>query len=212
MNAKYHIELIFRSIGNYFSAKALKIITKSNLRQDSIFGQIGHDEFHFDNNAIIEGNRYIDQQRVIIYNSLLINKPIKAWKAFGCLLHAAQDFYAHTNYVDLWKTKQDNEFKDKENLNFLDIEILSHPFLYSHTPYFPLDYIISAIPGTGKLLTKYLPDNSHAKMNLDSPDSGDDFHLAFSAAFGRTKHEYSVIKNFLTLKDNALLDLFNDKK
>lgn len=211
MNAQHHIKLINNALKQYFSPVALKVIIKSNLRQDSVFGQIGHNEYHFDNNAIDEGNRFIKSQRVKIYTYLIINKPKKAWQAFGRLLHAAQDFYAHTNYVNLWQNKQNNKLLLKENLNYLDNEILDHPFLYSHTPYFPLDYIISAIPSTGKYLTKYLPKNSHAKMNLDSPASGEDFEWAFLAALGRTEYEYSVIRNFLITKDSSLLDLFNDK-
>ena len=212
MDSKYHIELVEKALADYFSSEALKVIIKSNLNQDSIFGQFGHNEFHFDNNAIIEGTRYINSQRIKVYNYLLINLPGKAWKAFGCLLHAAHDFYAHTNYIDLLKIKNNTEIFSIDNLDFLDDEILSHFFLYSHTAYFPLDYLISAIPFTGKYLTKYLPENSHAKMNLDSPSSGDNFQWAFMAALCRTKHEYSLIEKFLLTKDRSLLALFTDKE
>ncbi|HQV63388.1 MAG TPA: hypothetical protein PKV19_05255, partial [Anaerolineales bacterium] len=58
-----HEEMTREALGEHFSPRALEIIIAANRKQDAIRGQIGHDEFHFDNNAIEKGLRYINEQR-----------------------------------------------------------------------------------------------------------------------------------------------------
>lgn len=50
MYKTYHIKITRQAIGNSFSPHALEIITRSNLGQDDLAGQIGRPEFHFDDN------------------------------------------------------------------------------------------------------------------------------------------------------------------
>ena len=62
----YHIEICQRALGNFFSPRALRKIISANVAQDGLLGQIGHPEFHFDDNAIDLGYAYIEKQRQII--------------------------------------------------------------------------------------------------------------------------------------------------
>ena len=88
------------------SPRALEMMIKANLNQDNLLGQIGHDEYHFDNNAFEKSYAYIEEQRALTVSSLIAKDAPAAWSAFGRLTHTAQDFYAHTNYIDLWLARQ----------------------------------------------------------------------------------------------------------
>src|SRR4026208_738308 len=102
MLTKYHIEILSDALADCFSSRALSAISKANVNQDSLSGQFGHDEFHFDNNAFEKSYAYIEKQRALTVSSLQKADADSAWAAFGRFLHTAQDFYAHSNYVTLW--------------------------------------------------------------------------------------------------------------
>ena len=109
MFAQYHIEINQAALGELFGPTALAAINQANLRQDSLIGQIGHPEYHFDDgrkagvSALADGLAFVDRQQQLLLTSLQQNNPPEAWKAFGRLGHAVQDFYAHSNYVALWR-------------------------------------------------------------------------------------------------------------
>ena len=102
----FHVEMMQLALGDKFSARALEKIIAANLYQDRLRGQIGHDEYHFDNNAFEKSYAYIEEQRALTISSLMANDVSSAWSAFGRLTHTAQDFYAHSNYIDLWLARQ----------------------------------------------------------------------------------------------------------
>ncbi|MGE5462371.1 MAG: hypothetical protein ACM3PS_03395, partial [Syntrophothermus sp.] len=102
MLQKYHVEILQQALAGKFSPVALAQITKTNINQDRVSAQLGHDEYHFDNNAFEKSNAYIEEQRSLVISSLQEENVKAAWSAFGRLTHTAQDFYAHTNYIDLW--------------------------------------------------------------------------------------------------------------
>ncbi|MCK7481641.1 MAG: hypothetical protein M0C28_34065 [Candidatus Moduliflexus flocculans] len=91
-----------RSLGGRFSPRAMSVIIQANVGQDRLAGQVGHDEFHFDNNAFEKTYAYIEEQRALVVSSLKSGDANSAWQAFGRFLHSAQDFYAHSNYITLW--------------------------------------------------------------------------------------------------------------
>src|SRR4030095_6091556 len=102
MLQKYHIEILQKALGDIFSAAALTKIIEANVYQDRLTAQIGHDEYHFDNNAFEKSYAYIEEQRALVISSLQASDAAAAWSAFGRLTHTVQDFYAHSNYIDLW--------------------------------------------------------------------------------------------------------------
>ena len=234
MKTAYHITITQTVLSDKMSDEALESITTANINQDNWRGQFGHPEFHFDDSTFGEGNRYIEEQRKIAYYALSNGDQQEAWCAFGRLLHSAQDFYAHSNYVHLWVLKylsaavssgkfpisdqtQGNEKqittefmhtylhrnttfdtkKIQKQIQPLDDEILSHPALFSGQIYMPWDFLYY-LPVFNPIIAAFIPNNSHAKMNLDSPESGALFEIAISAAIKRSRHEFSYFLSGLS--------------
>lgn len=192
-----HEEMTQEALGAYFSQQALEIIIAANLKQDALPGQIGHDEFHYDNNAIEKGNRYIVEQRGFVIASLLSPGVLSAWIAFGRLIHTAQDFYAHTNYVSLWFEQVGEEPTSPEHIAPLEASLLKSPMLHTGRIYFPID-LLYFVPFMRNIALTLAPPDSHARMNLDSARQGARFAYARSAAIKRTLHEYELLQKILT--------------
>jgi hypothetical protein len=172
-----------------FSPNALEKIIAANLYQDRLLGQIGHDEYHFDGNAFEKSYAYVEGQRALTASSLMANDAPSAWSAFGRLTHAVQDFYAHSNYVDLWLAFQpDGGVPTPSEIDPMEPDVIDTPALRSGKIY-PLEALNLIRPI--KPFVKYLlPRDSHAWMNLDSPKQGPNFTYAFQAAVKRTKIEF----------------------
>jgi len=204
----YHIETTRLALGDQFSSRALEKITAANLHQDRLLGQIGHDEYHFDGSAFEKSNQYVEEQRALTISSLAANHAPSAWSAFGRLTHAVQDFYSHSNYVDLWLSSHSNGTRPTPSeIDPVDPDIINTPTLRSGTIYLPLEalyYFHSLRP----FVLRILPCDSHAWMNLDSPEQGSNFEYAFQAGAKRTSIEFEKTKKNLP-KD--LFALFVDK-
>jgi len=61
-----HAEIVRRALDGILSPRALEIIITANIGQDALNGQLGHDEFHYDNNAFQKSRAYLDEQRALI--------------------------------------------------------------------------------------------------------------------------------------------------
>ena len=202
-----HAEVTRRALGERVGRRALNAIVASNVRVDDLVNQFGHDAFHFDNNAFESSRAHIDEQRALIRPALERGDAGSAWRAFGRLTHTAQDFYAHSNYVDLWLACQPNGMRPAAGeIDPLDDTLVENPSLRSGKLYLPLG-ILSFIPGLSKLVMPFLPRDSHAWMNLDSPSCGPLFEYAFEAAVKRTKYEFDLTGSGLGAE---LLSLFRD--
>lgn len=210
MELIYHTEICQKALPSLFSQSALDIIIKANHRQDGIFtGLLGHPEYHFDGNKFEESWAFVKNQHGILQTTLKTNEEIeKAWKAFGSLLHAVQDFYAHSNYVKLWLTKYSpaQSFSVKD-FNGLDESILDSPDLRSSIVYYPLE-ALTYFEFMRPLLRPLLPEDSHANMNLDSPIMGPLFLYAMEGARQRSKYEYDLVIQNL---NPAQIDRFHGK-
>lgn len=74
-------------------------LSNAQWRQDIV--ALRHSAAHFDNCAIAESADFV-KERVRVADELIAEgKPKQAMAALGQGLHALQDFYAHTNYVEL---------------------------------------------------------------------------------------------------------------
>jgi hypothetical protein len=196
-----HADITRKALEKTFDPKVLEIVIRANKNQDAIKGQIGHPEYHFDNNKISESQRYLQKQRDSVVILICQMALRSAWVAFGRLLHTAQDFYAHTNYIALWLDQFEGGIcPSADEVNPLDELTLSNPQLRSGRLYYPLE-LLSFIPVIRKTVIPLLPRDSHAWMNLDSPASGEKFPYAFSAAVKRTIAELEYIKGILALED-----------
>jgi len=192
-----HEDMTLEALGSRFSPRAIEIILAANRSQDDLRNQIGHDEIHFDNNAIEAGNRYIIEQRGHVIASLLSPGVLSAWIAFGRLIHTAQDFYSHTNYVALWLDQFEGAQPAPPEIDPVQKSLLQSPSLRSGKIHFPLDWLYF-VPFLRKFALSRLPEDSHAKMNLDSPAQGDRFAYTRAAAVKRTAYEFDLLKNILT--------------
>lgn len=192
-----HEEMTREALAPYFSARALETIIAANRKQDALRNQVGHDEIHFDNNAIEKGNRYINEQRGYVLATLMGQGILSAWIAFGRLLHTAQDFYSHTNYISIWLSQHEGTPPPPLEIDPVQRDILRSPSLHSGKIYFPMDALYF-VPFLREFSLKLLPENSHGKMNLDSPQQGPKFVYARAAAVKRSQHELDVLQKLLT--------------
>lgn len=187
MDARYHHQILARALSQHVSRRALEAVYRANFGQDNPLGGLfGHPEYHFDENAIAEGFAYIEECRMMAARA---ESPEEAWAAFGRLTHAAQDFYAHSNYVRLWVERLDGQLQPPETLDGLDPSLLKHPRLMTCRMYWPLEAFYF-IPGLGPLVKRFLPRDAHAWMNLDNPKTGRLFPYGMEAAVQRTVAEY----------------------
>ncbi len=201
MHEDYHVRMITQALEAEFSQRALQTIIKANLGQDGLWGLVGHPEFHFDDNRFAESYAYMDRQRQEIAAALSAGKAQVAWRAFGRLLHTAQDFYAHSNYVQLWLTGR-SPVPAPEEIDALEAAILDSPALVSGRLYFW--ELFSLIPGLEPLSRRLLPADSHAWMNLDTPERGALFPYALAAASKRTWLEYERLAASLDDRQRAM--------
>ena len=189
----YHRLITTQALSEYFSPQALEGIISANLGQDHwLHGQIGHPEYHFDQNAFLESWAYIERNRTSVRLALEVGNALMAQQALGRLTHAAQDFYAHTNYVARWLRRfPEKQWPPPDEIDAFDDTLLNDPDLQSGKIYWPLEPF-SWIPGIGRFILPLLPRDSHAWMNLDSPARGLAFAYAFAAAVKRTHYEYEL--------------------
>jgi len=189
MLTQYHIEIMLNSLGDRFGPRAMSAIIAANINQDRLGGQFGHDEFHFDNNAFEKSHAYMEEQRQIAITSLQSNDASSAWSAFGRFLHTAQDFYAHSNYITLWVSRFDGRTPPAPpEVDPVDLTLLNSPDLRSGRVYYPFE-LLYFIRSLRPYVLPFIPRDSHAWMNLDSPEQGYKFNYAMQAAIKRTQIE-----------------------
>ena len=186
---RFHVEILHLALDDVFSSRALEKIVKANLYQDRLGGQIGHDEYHFDNNSFERSYAYIEEQRALTISSLVNNDVLSAWSAFGRLTHTAQDFYAHSNYIELWLARQpDGMSPAPSDVHPMDPNLLHTPALRSGKVY--VLEALTMIHPIRSFVMPFLPRDSHAWLNIDSPERGSNFKYVFQAAIKRTKIEF----------------------
>ena len=200
MNNENHIRITITALEKRFSPDALATIIEANLGQDAIRYQFGHDHFHYDNNAFAAGDAYVEEQRRTVFNALSEEDALLAWQSFGRLTHTVQDFYAHSNYVTLWRER--NPGVMPEQIHPQVAELLTDARLRSGRLYYPLE-ALSFIPGLRLLIKPLLPRDAHAWMNKDNP-TRPDFDFAYHAAVKRTKMEFEHIQKALNPEQTAL--------
>jgi hypothetical protein len=207
MKIPYHRDITARALESAFSPRALQVIVRANAGQDGLRYQLGHDHFHFDSNQFESSYAYMDEQRGHVCVSLTRGDADSAWRAFGRLIHAAQDFYAHSNYIPMWLARFNEATPPPPpEVDPVSPEILQSPDLRSGKLYYPFE-ALAFIPKLGKLFIPFLPRDSHAYMNHDGPNDSHQFDYVFHAAVKRTQHEFQ--KTIALLLPN-LLSLFTD--
>lgn len=195
MKEKYHRAITEEVLRPFFAPAALEEIIRANVGQDALRYQFGHDHFHYDNSAFRAGDAYLAEQRRQVIETLQHTGPVSvARAAFGRLTHSAQDFYAHSNYITLWRER--NPDAAPEQIDPLLPEILADARLVSGRIYAPLEYF-SFFSLFAPLVLPLLPRDSHAWMNKDDP-SRPGFQDAYVAARKRTRLELEEIRRVLS--------------
>jgi hypothetical protein len=112
------------------------------------------------------------------------------------LTHTAQDFYAHSNYITLWLDRFAPSTSSGQaapplppEVDPMDPDLIASPDLRSGKVYFPLE-LLYFFPRTRQFSLRHLPKDSHAWMNLDTPEQGFKFDYAMHAAIKRTVIEF----------------------
>jgi hypothetical protein len=193
MQARYHREITVKALSTDFVPAALEAVITANLGQDHLFrGQIGHPEYHFDDNCFSKGQAYMEENRSRIRPALEAGDAVPAQQALGRLTHAGQDLYAHSNYISLWLNRLPTGiWPDPDEIEAFDRDLLQGTELHSGKIYWPLEPL-SWLPMLKKTILPRLPRDSHAWMNLDGPEQGPLFPYAVAAAVKRTRYEFEL--------------------
>ncbi|MGE5251645.1 MAG: hypothetical protein ACM3QS_15695 [Bacteroidota bacterium] len=192
-----HAQITRQALRDQVGPRALDAILRANLAQDGLRGQVGHPEYHFDDNAIPAGRLYIEAQRRLIPPALRDGDAATAWAAFGRLSHTAQDFYAHTNYIALFLSRNGRGAPlPPSGIDPIDPELDASPDLRSGKLYYPQEALYY-VPALRKFALSFLPRDSHAHMNLDSAERGPHFEYAYHAAVKRTRLEFDQVAALL---------------
>jgi len=185
-----HVEMMHAALDGLVGTRALRLMINANVGVDAIWNQLGRHELHFDDNAFEKSYGYMEEQASLILPALETGKPEQAWSAFGRLSHTAQDFYSHSNYVDLWIARQaPGRIPPPASIDPLDEALLTSPALRSGRINLPLE-LLAYLPGIGSWIEQIAPHDSHAGMHLDSAARGPKFEYAFQAAVKRTRWEF----------------------
>ncbi|QRN83782.1 hypothetical protein JR338_03225 [Chloroflexota bacterium] len=184
MKSKYHIEMTRDALEGIFSDKALQTIIRANIWQDRPQNQFSRDYIHFDGSAFEAGYAYIAHQKQAILSFLNSGKIKPAQKAFGQIIHTWQDFYSHSNYVQLWLKQHPETIPDE--IEPADPSSLNSPELFSGVNYGLIEFI-AMLPLLSKWVYERMPDDSHAKNNMDDPLANPLFPYAIAAATKRTR-------------------------
>ncbi|MBP7963603.1 MAG: hypothetical protein KA003_16580 [Caldilineaceae bacterium] len=192
MNLPYHIEIVEKALADRFRPQALEELILANLAQDDLPGLLLHPERHFDNDLIPQALAYIQKEHDQIVASAGAEDGGQSMRvAFGRLTHTAQDFYAHSNYVDLWLAHHGGlDVTAPDQIDGVDPTLLTSPALRTWHFYLWRDgvYYIPIIRELARRI--YMAPNSHEANHLDDPSRGPKFAYAMQAAQDRTRQEY----------------------
>jgi hypothetical protein len=137
----------------------------------------------------------------------MANDAPSAWSAFGRLTHTAQDFYAHSNYIEMWLARQPQGVSPSASeVHPMHPDLIHSPALRSGKVY-ALE-LLTVIPFLAPLVKPWLPRDAHAWTNVDSPARGPRFKYVFQAALKRTKIEFESTTRDLP---RELVGLFVDR-
>jgi hypothetical protein len=193
MQPQYHVDMTTTMLGLHFEPEALQQVIEANLAQDSLISLLGGEAHrHFCDREIERSFEYIDSEhaRIAEYTGRPGGATVQR-AALGRLLHTAQDFYAHTNYVELWLSGNGGlHGTSPVEIDALDREVIEHPELRV-AEWVPWREWLYYVPMLGSIARRvWLPTCSHEAMHLDGPERGPQFAYALETGRQRTEIEY----------------------
>ncbi|MBA3531475.1 MAG: hypothetical protein H0T73_06085 [Ardenticatenales bacterium] len=207
MDTIYHDQIIRAALGDLFKEADLRAIFQANIGQDRLASILWHPEYHFDGNDFLTPQCYIEAERQQAVDAILKKRDRQAaLDAFGRLLHARQDFYAHSNWIPLWAEQQGGVEKCRDEAIELCLDPTAVPTLRAGTAEV-LDillYLLYRIPLVGPWIKHlYLPPGSHEAMNIDDPSRGPLFPFVMAAAIKHTRLEFEQLREALEAAGGA---------
>ena len=181
---KYHVALTEQACPNDPTIKDnLSVIVAANVATDL-------DQFdstlHFDNCAFLPGSQRIADLWQLIRSHSIEENP---YVLFGTMIHTVQDFYAHSNWVELHEGESPVSVWDL-SVQSLPPQIVSGTFI--------LDWPKLCGPGapTHAELNKDSPDSTEGSKKVQSgPNQGQTlFNLAFGAALQATQVQFKQLQ------------------
>lgn len=194
MKTIYHRQITRQALEQHLGVAALEVVITANLGQDALRYQVGHDHFHYDANSFAASDSYVETCHTHALQAARLGQIQTALEEFGRLTHTVQDFYAHSNYITLWR--EQNPEATPEQIDPLQVSLIKSPRLCSGKLYYPLE-VLSFLPPFQPLVLPLLPRDSHAWMNKDDP-SRPDFAYALAAAIRRTTWEWQRLTQMLS--------------
>ena len=193
MDSRYHVEIMRTALAGLCSEPDLQHIIRANLAQDRLVNLIGHPEIHFDDNAFVAGERYVQEQRQQAVQAAARGDRRAALAAFGRLLHARQDFYAHSNWVVLMVAEQGGVAHGQPDDVPLCLDPAADARLRSGRGVV-WHFLAVRLPLVGGWIERHvIPADSHERMNLDNPRRGPLFAYAMAAAVRHTRLEWETL-------------------
>lgn len=194
-------QTVNKDFNNMLDDQQLGMVILANMTQDI---HQTESKIHFDNCAFAAGVEYINSEWETI-RQVEHFSPV-ALGAFGRLLHTVQDFYSHSNWIEL--------NSDVAPIPIWDLDVNSLPRgIFSGTWFL----------GSPKMCVKGTP--SHDELNKDSPTSKEGkkvvqegpntgktlYELAYSSAITATAGQFELFKNSPnTILSEAMRTEFSD--
>jgi len=191
MNAEYHIQVTTESVGAHFTSAALEDIIRANLATDEGLNQLRFAR-HFDNDLFTQGWAFVEsEQRRLRMLARAGGETLEMRVAFGQLCHTVQDFYSHSNYVELWLEKNGGRATiSTEDIVSNEADVLGHPRLRSGHFKLWRDLPFHFKSTRGFMRRLWVPNDSHEAMHLDHPGRGPLFPYSLVAARKHTAYEF----------------------
>ncbi|CAF2816456.1 unnamed protein product [Rotaria sp. Silwood2] len=94
-----NIELDKLIIDNKRLSRAIDTVAQQNINRDLL--EIFNEATHFDNEKFDDGALLISQRLDAAMTNMMMKDYEKARESFGALLHTVQDFYSHSNWIEI---------------------------------------------------------------------------------------------------------------
>jgi hypothetical protein len=181
-NIGYHAELTEEANNGALDQEQLGYVVAANIAQDLYQTQ---SQVHFDNCDFPGGVTHIEGLWNAIYETGDKYSSV-ALTAFGALLHTTQDFYAHSNWIELHEQQAPIPVWDQKVAN-LPAKIVSGTWLLG----FPK--LCGPNAPTHSALNKDSPTSTEgAKIVGSGPNQGKSlFDLAYATALAATRLQYA---------------------
>ena len=178
----FHASLTEEANDGLLDQEQLGYVVAANIAQDLLQTQSA---VHFDNCNFAGAIDHIAAQWAVI-DELGDHYADSALAAFGALLHTTQDFYAHSNWIELHEQVAPVPVWN-QTLASLPAGIISGTWLLGFPKLCP-----SGTPSHSQLNKDSPKSKEGAKIVASGPNKGETlFDLAYATAFAATKVQYA---------------------